>query len=122
MNSKVIKCGTVQFTSSGKLTLQLPEHMTKSVVNNESGYWLRARIIAGNYGEEEIYDIEIDGEKITRYEHKRATFAPPIVRTLKLTYEYSNSDLQVMCRTQNNFEFSDHSVNKDGRWSRLRRS
>ncbi|WP_424094773.1 baseplate J/gp47 family protein [Moorena producens] len=41
------------FTIGGAFTFTLPDQMEPQPVNGESNYWLRARIITGNYGTEE---------------------------------------------------------------------
>ena len=42
--------GVLQFTTQGTITAVLPPTIAARTVNEQSGYWLRGRIIAGNYG------------------------------------------------------------------------
>ena len=42
----------LSFTASGSFELSLPENMAFSTVNGEESYWIRARIVRGDYGVE----------------------------------------------------------------------
>ncbi len=101
--ASVSKIVTKDFTANDPVKLRLPDPTTKTVVNGESGYWLRARIDAGDYGKEADYKINKDG---TIADYTPATFAPPVVKSLTLNYSYEASDLPVTWKTRNNFKFA----------------
>ncbi|MCU0541074.1 MAG: putative baseplate assembly protein [Oscillatoriaceae cyanobacterium Prado104] len=47
-----LKLSPIKFTASGKVEFTLSQSGTQIAVNGETNYWLRVRIIKGNYGNE----------------------------------------------------------------------
>ena len=82
-----------KFTTSGDLTLTLPQQISPSTVNLNTNYWLRVRIVAGNYG------------TIT------SGFGAPAVKSISLgyTHELATDNLEV--RTYNDFTYTNPGVN-----------
>ena len=82
-----------KFTTSGNLTLTLPQQISPSTVNLNTNYWLRVRIVAGNYG------------TIT------SGFGAPAVQSISLgyTHELATDNLEV--RTDNDFVYTNPGIN-----------
>lgn len=81
------------FTANGVVTLTLPEKMAPHPVNGETNYWVRARIIRGNYGTD------------------NSGWEPPSVKSLKLRYVYNSGDRPLdSCYTYNNFTYIDRTT------------
>jgi Baseplate J-like protein len=80
-------------TDTDHFILTLPA-MALQTLNGESNYWIRARIVAGNYGiaafSRKVKD-DPNGHPI--YELKDATFQPPCLKSLTLSYGYSSPSL-----------------------------
>ncbi|MGV0025317.1 putative baseplate assembly protein [Phormidesmis priestleyi] len=69
---------SVQFT--------LPKKPLKpTIVNGVENFWIRVRIVAGDYGKEATYVSKPDTQPAS-YEFKPASFAPPVVGSLKVGY------------------------------------
>lgn len=93
--------GTKAFTISGEVSFTLPSEIGQAMVNGETGYWIRVRMVQGNYGTEAWYHL-ISGV----YEPQPATFAPPSVASLRLDYE---ADVSLSaCQTYNDFVYRNY--------------
>jgi hypothetical protein len=82
---------TLAFAQSGEVKFKLPQEMGPGTVNGETGYWLRARIVRGNYGTEVEYSVTEetkDGNKVYK-PAKTGGFTPPRVESLTVGYEYT---------------------------------
>lgn len=74
---------TADFTQSVRIKFSCPA-IEPTSVNGEENYWLRVRIIKGNYGEEATYIIPKDK---TIAEYQPSTYKPPVINILAMTYE-----------------------------------
>jgi hypothetical protein len=73
-------------TGTGDISLPLPASMAAVTVNGVEKYWLRARLVGGNYGEAARYTpgtITVSGTAIPSYTPVDATYAPPLVQSIK---------------------------------------
>jgi hypothetical protein len=81
-------------------------------VNGQEDYWLRVRLLAGDYGQEAHYaddgTIDISGKAITVYKPVEATFAPPIVTSLSFDVSAKLQFPLASCQSYNDFTFVDH--------------
>ncbi|MCM3702371.1 putative baseplate assembly protein [Paenibacillus macerans] len=100
-------------TASGTLSFTCPG-IKPSVVNGEENYWIRVRITGGNYGEEAKYDYQDEAVKlgendvqIAQLQFTPATYAPPSVRRIGISYAYMLGDHPELVLTENNFSFED---------------
>jgi hypothetical protein len=75
---------TANLTENGAVNFTFPEQPSKSVFNGEERFWIRVRIVAGNYGEETRYVK--DESQTGGYRIELANFAPPIVDKIELGY------------------------------------
>ena len=98
---------TEAFTKAGQVTFALPEALKPGAVNGETNYWVRARIIRGNYGTEATYQEIPDGQGKTTYKPVPATFGPPSVATMCLGYTYQRAGALARCLAQNDFSYVD---------------
>jgi hypothetical protein len=71
--------GTSDLTVDGRVVVTLPGWLQPSEINGASGHWLRARLAAGHYGEDER--LALEGGQLRRIP---ATLAPPLVTGLSL--------------------------------------
>jgi hypothetical protein len=102
------------FTQSGKVTLTIPDKIQPVTINGINNYWLRARIVKGNYGTEATYRQRIDDKgnpvyvdvdkKVPVYELVPATFAPPSIQFILLEYSLTNVSISD-CVSYNNFTY-----------------
>jgi len=75
---------TQALTKSGNVTMTLPRQSAAVAVNGTENFWLRVRLVSGNYGEEARYVK--DSSEPSGYRLDQATFAPPSINAIKIGY------------------------------------
>lgn len=111
---------TLGFTQTGQtVTFRLPPEMVPGTVNGVEGYWIRARIVEGNYGSaatylqvSHTYQLPSGGESsFNVYEPIDADFAPPSVAALSLGYQLGAGSEPgvppISLKTSNDFLYED---------------
>jgi hypothetical protein len=102
--STTINPSAATFTQNGTVTFTLPPRLGEGIVNGEPGYWVRARIVQGNYGIEGIVTVVNNVANFTQ-----PTFAPPYVASLSLTFTYNPpAEALSACLTYNDFHYVNH--------------
>lgn len=105
---------TELLTRSGSVGFVCPQGWKKAKVNGEEKFWLRVRILAGDYGHPMKLSVEPDGDtyKVTGVD---STLKPPTILTLKLSYTYfTQPELPHHVLAENDLSFADYS--DDARW------
>lgn len=92
---------TASFSRSGQIRFRLKEPVQRVAVAGQNKPWVRARIVSGDYGREATFEVDPSGAP--RY--TRATLAPPIIRTISLTYELDQIVPDRGFVVYNNFRF-----------------
>jgi predicted phage baseplate assembly protein len=78
---------TRAFRVNGLVSFRIPDDFSPTTVNGIENYWLRARLVSGNYGEEERWEL-IDPERPGLGMKRRPpTLAPPSIRSLTASYD-----------------------------------
>lgn len=100
-NQLDVKDTTSAFTQYGTISFNVPKDFAQVVVNAEEGYWIRAKIVNGNYGHDEIseYDATTGEVKITP-----ATLNPPILSSINIKYSLPRHDIDD-CYVFNNYKY-----------------
>ncbi|MEG4343071.1 baseplate J/gp47 family protein [Microcoleus sp. A003_D6] len=108
-NTSKLEDGTKAFTEKEEkeVTFSLPSERNYTVVNGEKSYWIRARIAKGDYGKPPKFTKNNDNPPT--YEFKEATFKPPLIESLKLSYTYESDRPISLCRSYNDLTYSDFS-------------
>jgi len=96
--------GTVAFTKSGPVTFTTPASIATTIVNGIEGYWLRVRIVTGDYGKDVRYESAGANEPPVL---KGSDLAPPFVGAMKLTVTFTRSGSPDTLLTYNDFAFAD---------------
>ncbi|NEO72971.1 putative baseplate assembly protein [Moorena sp. SIO3H5] len=78
---------TQVFTQNGQVAFTLFEKPAPTTVNGVESFWIRVRIIAGNYGREASYQQVGDS-----YQLQAATFAPPLIESIVVSHSLTLSD------------------------------
>jgi hypothetical protein len=71
------------------VTFKLPNKPLKpTIVNGVENFWIRVRIVAGDYGKEATYTLTTAATPTqpASYEFRPASFAPPVIDSLKVGY------------------------------------
>lgn len=105
---------TLAFTNTGEITFTCPE-MKSSVVNGQENYWIRVRIIEGNYGEDSTItyvqkSVDLQGEivSIKEAEYVAPSYQPPLIKEVTIKYTYTAlEEIPEMVITENNFILAD---------------
>lgn len=112
-NSEAAAARVACLTASGTLSFRCPG-MRPLTINGEERHWLRVRITGGNYGEEAKYEYQDEEVKlgetsinVAQLKVTQATYAPPSIRKLSITYSYTLAAHPEMVLTENNFSFAD---------------
>lgn len=98
---------TFNFTQAGNIAFETPKNIDKVIINAKEGYWIRAKIISGNYGEEETSTYE-NGEVQTI----KATLNPPVLSSLNIKYSLKRKDLEG-CTSLNNYQYENVEFDKN---------
>lgn len=92
---------TNKFTVSEKnVKFTCPEDVKPTPVNGQENYWIRVKIVDGDYGKEKFEDVSGTWKPDT------SQIKPPVIKKLTITYAPSSQNLQ-HCLTYNNLEFKD---------------
>lgn len=98
--------GVARFTASGSVTLTLPNTIAQRTVNGETGYWLRARIVQGNYGTPVIAEWNDATKKV----EMKGGYGPPSLASLTLNSTATQNGPLAACFTYNAFTFVDRTA------------
>lgn len=101
--------------SSGQISFTLPATVGQTTVSGEESYWVRARLISGNYGSDATYSqvrnqsnqLVYTSEGVPIYQLVPATFAPPVIASLQLAYSYQPPDATPTTLTLNSFAWAE---------------
>jgi Baseplate J-like protein len=78
---------TKAFRVNGLVSFRIPDDFLPTTVNGIENYWVRARLVSGNYGEEERWEL-IDPERpALGLKRRPPTLAPPSIRSLLANYD-----------------------------------
>lgn len=107
---------TVQPVSGG-VQFVFPGAAATQIINGVEGYWLRVRIVAGDYGAAagyEAYTIRLNDQDITAYRLVDATYHPPVIAALQFDVSGTTHFDLTACRSDNDFTYVDHTqANQD---------
>ncbi len=106
-NSAGVSAANLNQTGTNTFDLTVPANMEPHTVNGSSNYWIRARLVKGNYGTPATTNRQTVNNQTT-YEYVEASFQPPSVKSLKLSYTYQSGDRNLSaCLTYNDFAYTD---------------
>jgi len=98
LDAKDLSAGFIQ---QGSLSFTVPSDLSKVVINAEEGYWIRAKMVSGNYGKEEVSEYDQDtGEVKTT----PSTLTPPVLSSVRIKYSQPRRDLNE-CFAFHNYKY-----------------
>jgi hypothetical protein len=105
---KGINDETSTLLKDGKITFDLPKDIEETEIAGQKNYWIKARIVGGNYGTEEFTLIQETKKLKETAEQKlistKDTIRPPIINKLKINYSIEKNKDPEYCMTYNNLE------------------
>ncbi len=109
----IVNDTTDRFLQSGDkevIEFYCPEDIEETEVSGQKNYWIRVRIVGGDYGREE-YTLE---ESINRATDKREVttkaerkYKLPVIRNLTISYSFEKKEELQYCLTYNNLAHRD---------------
>lgn len=104
---------TQAFTKSGRVSFTLPIEPARTAVNGVENFWVRVRIVSGDYGKEAFYKLRKSAQPAgttnapppEEYTLVPASFAPPTVDALAVGYAVTETEPPDAVVTANNFDF-----------------
>jgi len=104
-----VRDNTFNFTQQGIVSFVVPDDFKSVVLNAKDGYWVRAKIVSGNYGQEEenIFDNQTSELKTID-----ATLNPPIISSIDIRYSHQRKDLPE-CYSLNNYQYENVKFDKN---------
>ncbi len=110
---KEIKDETSNLLSEGKIKLKVPDDIVESKIAGQENYWIRAKLIGGNYGEENF----IPNKNITSLPDKvvstpfpnfiKTSIKPPIFDKITIEYSFEEKKDPEKCIIYNNLRYLD---------------
>jgi hypothetical protein len=112
--------GTKAFTQSGDVSFTLPDQPARTTIGGVEGYWIRVRIVSGNYGEETHFQLKDPNDPAQGYQLNDptdrakgyvlvpASFAPPSISSITVDYNLTSGKEQPeSVLTYNDFVYGD---------------
>ncbi|MCL4707736.1 putative baseplate assembly protein [bacterium] len=121
--------GTKNLLIDGKVIFLLPQDLDLTEVSGQESYWIRARIIGGDYGRETyVLEERVKGAnsepqdiiKETKLLPVKSTIRPPQIFGLTISYKLEESRFPDRCLTYNNLDYVDQTdacITTDKRFS-----
>jgi hypothetical protein len=94
---------TQAFSKSGEIRFRFSKPPAELTLNGERNYWVRARISAGDYGRDAHYEGEPGKHNFVWHP---ATFAPPLIKSVKVGYSVQRESTPEALVRYNNFVYS----------------
>ena len=90
----------------GEITFTVPPDIAPTEVAGQANFWIRARIVGGDYGRE-LFEIEKDTNKVLS---RKDAIRPPLIKTLGLRYAFCEAIQPQVCLTLNNLSYLDQTA------------
>ncbi|EGW36025.1 putative baseplate assembly protein [Desulfosporosinus sp. OT] len=102
---KSLEDGTENFTQPGSVSFKCPSDLVPTTVNGQENFWIRVRIINGDYGKEKYIKVNANPET---WQVNSGDIRPPKLCSLKIGYAYAAAELPKVekCIAYNNLQFS----------------
>ena len=107
---KIDDDSTENFLVPGHVKFSLPEDLAKTDVAGQVNYWIRARIIGGDYGRELFSLVKDQTTGIDKLVINKDPIRPPLIKKLTLSYEITKPQAPQYCLTFNNLTYLDQTA------------
>ncbi|HWP92872.1 MAG TPA: putative baseplate assembly protein [Thermodesulfobacteriota bacterium] len=102
----ILKDDTDRLLQAGEkksIEFKCPEDIEETEASGQKNYWVRVRIVGGDYGRDE-YSLESNGEQKVNIERK---YKLPVIRELKVNYYFDTKERLQYCLSYNNLDFQE---------------
>lgn len=100
-----VEDNTDDFLVPGTVEFKIPEDIAKTEVAGQENFWLRSRIVGGDYGREQ-FTVDDNG----RLTVQKDPIRPPLIKTLDITYRLIEQKPPQFCVTLNNLNYLDQTA------------
>ncbi|MCF6155906.1 MAG: putative baseplate assembly protein [Candidatus Brocadia sp.] len=117
----IIKDDTDRFLNPGddlSIGFYCPNDIEETEVGGQKNYWVRSKIVGGDYGREEyiVKEVQPSSDPTDRVTKKFKTeverkYNLPIIRGLTINYSFDTTKELQYCLTYNNLDFQDRTLN-----------
>ena len=90
----------------GKVTFTIPEDIDKTEVAGQENYWIRARIVGGDYGREQFTFNKDTGE----IKVEKDPIRPPRILKIEISYDVTEHKEPQFCLTFNSLNYLDQTA------------
>jgi hypothetical protein len=97
--------GTHAFCQSGIVRLTLPNQVAPVAVNGQENFWLRTRLIRGDYGKDTSYKLKTPASPDEGFTLVLESFRPPLLSEVKIDYEQTLTGAPEVMLAYNNSSF-----------------
>jgi hypothetical protein len=101
-----VKDLTEKFLVKGTVTFILPDDIEKTEVAGQENYWIRARIVGGDYGRE-LFSVDPVTNKI---KIEKDPIRPPLIKEFSISYNVTEMKPPLFCLTFNNLNYLDQTA------------
>ena len=101
-----VKDKTENFLVGGTVEFTLPEDIGKTEVAGQENFWIRARIVGGDYGRE-LFTVD---PKTGQVKIEKDPIRPPLIKELTIEYTVTEFQEPQFCVTFNNLNFLDQTA------------
>lgn len=105
---------TKAFTATGEVSFTFPKMPSTATISGITDFWIRVRMVSGNYGKEAYYEPKSLGSPPEEgYILFPATFAPPVAGAIAIDYAVTISGPPEAVKSYNDFVYLDHTEAND---------
>ncbi len=110
--------GTRDLFIDGNVKFRLPDDIKQTEVSGQEGYWIRARIVGGDYGRETftlltkpiLDDNNVKIGEETELIPSKSSIRQPLITELTIKYELVKEEFPEKCITFNNLVYKDQTA------------
>ena len=96
---------TEKFLVKGAVSFTIPPDIQKTEVAGQENFWIRARIVGGDYGRE-LFSVDKDN----KIKIEKDPIRPPLIKNLTITYNLLETKAPDICLTFNNLNYLDQTA------------
>ena len=116
----IIADSTEKLLFEGSIKFRVPDDIEKTDVAGQENYWIRARLVGGDYGREQITIVELPATpatdqapaqpKTSQVKIDKDPIRPPRVKEMGISYKVTEMKDPQFCLTFNNLNYLDQSA------------
>jgi len=105
---RIISDSTLEFAKSGEIKFQVPENLAQGEVAGQEDYWVRARLVGGDYGSVQYIVTQepaVGSPKTQKIEIDRSELQPPEILCIEVSFTFDEKIDPEFVYTHNNLTY-----------------